>query len=177
MDLQICIEKRRSIRKFNNVKIDDSVICKLVDAAAQAPSWKNTQVTRYYAVKNPKVKEELLWALPDFNKPAAKSAPVIIISTVVKNRSAYDREGNFESPKGKGWQMYDCGCSNMIFTLKASELGLGTVIMGIYDEDIVASLLNIPDTEEVVAVIPLGYYDNEPVKPKRKDAEEILKFI
>jgi len=177
MEFQKCIEKRRSIRKFNNKEVAEETITELVQAAAYAPSWKNTQVTRYYAVKNPVVKEQVASAVPSFNKPAVESAPFIIVSCVVKGRSGYSREGGFESSKGEGWQMFDCGCSNMIFTLKAAELGLGTVIMGIYDEDKMTEFIKIPDTEEIVSIIALGYYDEEVLMPKRKDVDTILKFI
>ena len=54
--------------------------------------------------------------------------------------------------------MYDCGLSNMIFLLKAKELGLGTVILGIFDEAKVTEIVGIPDTEEIVSVIPIGYF-------------------
>lgn len=177
MDLQICINRRRSIRNFNNIEVSDRIITQLVEAAIYAPSWKNTQVTRYYAVKNKAIKNQILTAVPEFNRNAVETAPVLIVSTTVKNRSGYDSEGNVDTPKGKGWQMFDCGLSNMIFTLKAAELGLGTVIMGIYDEEKLTRLLNIPENEEVVSLISLGYYDEAAVMPKRKAASEILKFI
>ncbi len=115
--------------------------------------------------------------MPDFNKPSCKSAPVIIVSSVVKFRSGYTRDGGFDSAKGDGWQMYDCGLSNMIFLLKAKELGLGTVILGIFDEAKVTEIVGIPDTEEIVSVIPIGYYDEEVAMPKRKFADTISKVI
>ena len=177
MELQNCIETRRSIRAFNDTNVSDEIIATLVDAAKYAPSWKNTQVTRYYAVKSADVKSKILDAMPDFNQPAYKSAPVIIISSVVKERSGYNRQGEFDSPKGKGWQMYDCGCSNMLFTLKANELGLGTVIMGLYDEAAIANIIDLPETEEIVSIIALGYYDAAPEMPKRKGSDIILKTL
>ena len=177
MELQQCIETRRSVRKFNNQEVKDEVINELVEAAKFATSWKNTQVTRYYAIKSQEKKEKILEAMPDFNQEATKSASVIIVSTVVTLRSGYNRQGEFDSPKGKGWQMYDCGCSNMLFTLKAKELGLGTVIMGIYDEEKVAKTIDLPENEEVVSVIAMGYYEEEPQMPKRKGVDVLLHII
>jgi len=162
MEFQKCIETRRSIRNFNSKEVSNQVIEELVNAAAYAPSWKNSQVTRYYAVKNTATKEAIIEAMPDFNKPSCKSAPVIIVSSVVKFRSGYTRDG---------------GLSNMIFSLKARELGLGTVILGIFDESKVSEIVGIPDTEEIVSVMPLGYYDEEVAIPKRKFADMILKII
>lgn len=177
MELQNCIESRRSIRNFNSTPVSDETINELVNAAKFSPSWKNTQVTRYYAIKSNNIKEKLINALPDFNRPAASTSSVIIVSSVVKNRSGYNREGGFDSPKGKGWQMYDCGCSNMLFTLKANELGLGTVIMGLYDEEKISAIINLPETEEIISVIALGYYDELPSMPPRKDTDILLKIM
>ncbi|WP_346867395.1 MULTISPECIES: nitroreductase family protein [unclassified Clostridium] len=177
MEFQKCIETRRSIRNFNSKEVSNDIIEEIVNAAAYAPSWKNSQVTRYYAIKDAKVKDAIIEAMPDFNKPSCKSAPVIIVSSVVKFRSGYTRDGGFDSAKGDGWQMYDCGLSNMIFLLKAKELGLGTVILGIFDEAKVTEIVGIPDTEEIVSVIPIGYFDEEVAMPKRKFADTILKVI
>lgn len=177
MELQNCIETRRSIRAFNSKNVSEEVLTELVNTAKYAPSWKNTQVTRYYAVKTPAVKAKVIDSLNERNHPAATTAPVLIVATVVKNRSGYTKDGEFDSPKGKGWQMYDCGLSNMLFTLKANELGLGSVIMGLYNEEKLVSAINVPDTEEVVAVIALGYYDETPSMPPRKDASQLLKIL
>ena len=177
MEFQQCIESRRSIRAFNNKPVSDETITQIVDAAVFAPSWKNTQVTRYYAVKDEATRAKIVASMPEINKKAASSATVLVVSTVVKARSGYNRQGEFDTPKGKGWQMYDCGCSNMIFTLKANELGLGTVIMGVIDDDSLTEILQVPDTEEVVSVIAMGYYDEPATMPKRKGSDVILKII
>ena len=177
MELQNCIETRRSIRAFNDTPVSDEILSELVNAAKYAPSWKNTQVTRYYAVKSLDAKAKVIDALNERNHPAASSAPVLIVCTMVKNRSGYTKDGEFDSAKGKGWQMYDCGLSNMLFTLKANELGLGSVIMGLYDEEKLTKSINIPDTEEVASVIALGYYDAKPAMPPRKEVSELLKVL
>ena len=64
----------------------------------------------------------------------------------------------------------------MVMMLKAAELGLGTLVMGIRDADALRSALNIPETESVVAVISIGYPDIDPDRPKRKTVDEIAKF-
>ena len=177
MDFKEVVETRRSIRTFTGKEVSNETITELVECAKYAPSWKNTQVTRYYAIKSEEIKNKIVEALPDFNKNAGTTAPVIIVASVVKLRSGYNRQGEFDSPKGKGWQMYDCGCSNMLFTLKANELGLGTVIMGLYDEDAIAEAINLPETEEIISVIALGYYENKPEMPPRKGSEIILNIL
>jgi nitroreductase len=177
MDFMECVKTRRSIRKFKEEDVAFESIQKAVEAAVYAPSWKNTQITRYYAVSNKDMKDKIAGYLPSINQVAAQSAPVLMVVSVVKYRSGYNREGKCDTPKGTGWQMFDCGLSSMLFCLKANELGLGTVIMGYFDEDAIAKDLEIPDTEEVSAIIALGYPDEEPVMPKRKGTDIILKQI
>lgn len=177
MELKECVQQRRSIRKFKEEPVPSQTIEEMVKLATYAPSWKNSQAPRYYAVTDPKVIENVLEQVPDFNERIIRSAPVLIVSTVLRKRSGYNREGEFDTPKGKGWQMYDCGLSNMIFCLAATEQGLGTVIMGVYDEQGVTKALNLPEQEEIVALIALGYPDEQPVMPKRKELDVILKNI
>lgn len=174
MELEQSIVNRRSIRRFKNQSINLEDITSMVQAARMAPSWKNTQVTRYYAVINTELKEKIVQSMPEFNQPACQSAPLLMIACAKKCRSGYNRDGSFSTNKEKGWQMYDVGLSNMLLTLKAYELGLGSVIMGYYDEKIVSEVIDLPIDQEVIAVIAIGYPDENPQMPKRKEIEELL---
>lgn len=53
------ITGRRSVRQFKAEKVDRATVEKIVGAAAYAPSWKNTQVTRYYVCDDAKIKEHI----------------------------------------------------------------------------------------------------------------------
>lgn len=64
----------------------------------------------------------------------------------------------------------------MNLLLKAEELGLSTLVMGIRDARILRSVFDIPDEESVVSVIAVGYGDVKPEMPKRKAVDEIAKF-
>lgn len=62
--------------------------------------------------------------------------------------------------------------------IKAAELGLDTLVMGIRDGEALRELLNIPDSENVVSVIAVGYRGQEPPeRPKRKELDAVAKFI
>lgn len=177
MDIKDCIISRRSIRKFKPDAVSSEDIKSIIETATYAPSWKNSQVVRYYAVSAEDVKKEIIDLLPDLNKPAATLAPVIIVTTVIKNRSGYNRQGEAETKKGSGWQMYDCGMSNLLVCLAANDIGLGTVVMGYFDETAIGRLLEIPEAEEVSSVIAMGYPDETPMMPKRKGIDIVLKEI
>lgn len=72
--------------------------------------------------------------------------------------------------------MYDAGAAGEAFCLAAYEQGLGTVIMGLFDEEDAARLLEIPEERELVALIPIGYPAESPVAPRRKTVEELLSY-
>ena len=105
-----------------------------------------------------------------------KDAPVIIVSTVVKNRSGFERDGSYTTHLKDGFQYFDNGLQVENLCLKAYDLGLGTLIMGIYDNEAIRTFFAIPDNEEVVAVIGVGYADIAPEQPMRKGIEEIVHF-
>ena len=178
MTAKDCIKGRRSIRKFKKDPIDPAVLSDLVETASYAPSWKHTQIARYIAVsgalKN-QLAAECTAAYPH-NGEIITQAPVLIVVTYIKNRSGFERDGSYSTSKGGSWQMFDAGIASQTFALAAYEQGIGSVIMGIFDEEKVASLLNLPEDRAVAALIPIGYPDEAPVAPKRKPVEDLLSF-
>ena len=101
-----------------------------------------------------------------------ENAPMVIAVTMIKGRSGYERDGAFSTPKGDRWQMYDAGAAGEAFCLAAYEQGLGTVIMGLFDEAEASRLLELPEERELVALIPIGYPDEAPAAPRRISVEE-----
>ena len=175
MELTKCMEERRSIRRYKKQPVDRDLIKQLIEAAILAPSWKNSQVSRYYAVDGDQ-KDQFMACLPEFNQNNSKDASTIIVSTVVNGRSGFERDGSYTTHLKGGFQYFDNGLQVQNLCLKAYELGLGTLIMGIYDEQKIREFLSIPEDEVVVAVIAVGYPDIEPAMPKRKSVEDILIF-
>lgn len=177
MEFQNVIESRRSIRKYKDKKVEKEKIDAMLHAASFAPSWKNSQTAKYYVVSGEKALEEVRASLPDFNKRNTINAPVLVVTTIIKNISGFNNDGTPSNELGNGWGYYDCGMNNMLFILKAEELGLATLIMGLRDEEKIRSVLNIPEEENVVSVIAVGYADISPDMPKRKDIAETAKFF
>lgn len=177
MTAKECIIGRRSIRSFTEQPVSHELLEQIVETASYAPSWKNTQITRYIAVEG-KMKEKLaacttIWA---GNGNIMNNAPMVIAVTVITGRSGFERDGSFSTGKGDGWQMYDAGVASEAFCLAAYEQGLGTVIMGLYDEADATKLLELPDNQELVALIAIGYPAQAPEAPKRKPVTDLLSY-
>lgn len=174
-----CIKSRRSVRRFTEQPVTREELEAVVAAAAYAPSWKNTQIARYIAVTDPEKKQRLAdecmlgFAL---NQKTASHAPALVVVTMVTGRSGYERDGSFSTTQGTHWQSFDAGIATQTFCLAAHALGLGTVVMGIFDENKVAALLGIPAGQQAAAILAIGHPDETPAAPKRKDVEALLSF-
>lgn len=178
MTAKECILGRRSIRKFKPDPVSHELLAQIIETASYAPSWKHTQITRYIAVEG-ELKEKIAregTSLYPGNGKIISSAPVLIAVTVIKNRSGYERDGSFSTPRGDGWQMYDAGVASQTFCLAAYEQGLGTVILGLFDQAPVEAMLQLPEDRELVALIPVGYPDEAPAAPRRKPVEDLLSY-
>jgi len=172
-----CIKERRSIRKFSDKEVTADVISGVVATAAYAPSWKNSQTTRYIAVLDKEIKNRLAKECMmgfEYNIGTASGAPAMVVVTTINNRSGYERDGSATTSKGTHWQSFDAGIATQTFCLAAHEAGLGTVIMGIFDEKKVAEVVGLPEGQSVSALVAIGYAAEEPAAPRRKSAEELL---
>lgn len=178
MTVNECIRERRSIRKFKEDKIDHELLAGIIETASYAPSWKNTQITRYIAIEGAlkdKIAKEGTTPYPN-NGNIIENAPMLIAVTVIKNRCGYERDGSFTTPRKDTWQMYDAGIASQTFCLAAYDRGVGSVILGIFDREKIESILELPEDRELVALIPIGYPDETPAAPKRKTVEDLLSF-
>ena len=172
-----CIVGRRSIRKFKNDKINHSLLESIISTASFSPSWKNTQITRYIAIEDTSIIQKIADDFtPEFKANIVRQVSTLIAVTFIKGRCGFERDGSFSTKKGDRWQMFDVGAACQTFCLAAHEAGLGTVIMGIWDEDGITELLDIPETQELAALIAIGYPDISPEAPRRKSVEDLLTY-
>ena len=170
------VATRRSVRDYQaGTTITEAQVRNLVATAIEAPSWANSQTTRYYVAMDPQKVAAVKELVGAGNARNTANAPVMIVSTFVKGLSGFGR-GNAANEIGDGWGAYDNGVSNAYFILKAREQGFDTLIMGMRDSDGLRKLFNIPDNEEVMAVISLGYRASDPNRPARKALDDIVKF-
>ncbi|MCR4959296.1 MAG: nitroreductase family protein [Prevotella sp.] len=166
---------RRSIRSYDATKkISEAEVRQLMVAVQEAPSWANQQPTKYYVAISPE-KVAAVQNLVGGNKERIKDAPVLIVSTFERGKSGFFR-GNPANEVGDGWGAYDNGLSNCYLVLKARAMGFDTLIMGMREADKLREVFAIPDTEAVMAVIALGYRAAEPVQPRHRQLDDIVKF-
>ena len=175
MEFQKLIEERRTIRKYSRITKED--LLAVIRAAQEAPSWKNSQTGRYYCVMSEEMVEKVSReCLPEMNQAKAENAS-LIVTTFVHNHAGFQKDGTPDNELGNGWGCYDLGLQNENLVLKAKDMGLDTLIMGIRDSEKLREYLEIPASQEVVSVIAVGYGAIRPEMPARKNVEDIAKFF
>jgi len=177
------INTRRSIRHYKPEPVDEETLQKVLEAARWAPSWSNTQCWRFVIVRDSHIKTELAGYLLKRPKadtlvdnPALKAflqAPVIIVLCAEMGKAGIRSDGSSETDKGD-WFMFDTALAMQNLVLAAHALGLGTVIVGAFDAEKVAEILEVPAGFRVVAMTPLGFPEREGKTPPRKELSEIV---
>ena len=115
--------------------------------------------------------------LPGAGNAGKSEHAALIVTTFVHDRAGFQKDGTADNELGNGWGCYDLGLQNENLVLKAVDLGLSTLIMGLREADRLREILNIPESETIVAVIAVGKAAEEPIRPHRKPIEEIAKFF
>jgi len=181
MDALESIRGRRSVRKFSDRPVEPEKLQQVLEAARQAPSWANLQCWRFVVVTDPAVKErisELSYVEAFFapkgykSNPAQKAlatAPMVIVACGDPTLSG--------DLRGQPYYLTDVGIATENLMLAAHALGLGSVFVGVFDEESLGELLDIPPEIRIVGLFPLGY-PLEEVKagPPRKPLEEIVHY-
>lgn len=181
MKIEECIKSRRSVRKYSEEEISNEVLSEIVDLARFSPSWKNTQVVRYHVVKNPDIKEKIAQNCVlgfEFNAKTIVRCKALVIVSVVTKISGYEKDGSYSTSQEDRWEMFDAGIANQTFCLAAHSKGIGSVILGVFDENKIRQYISLPENERVTNLIALGY-PLEPAKsgPPRKEVSELLEII
>ena len=175
MEFTELIAERRSIRKYE-AAVPREEMEVILNAARQAPSWKNQQTSRCYVLETPERLEELrAEALPSFNQNSSANAS-LVVTTYVKGVVGF----NGETPVneiGNGWGAYDLGLHDAYLILAARNRGYDTLIMGIRDVGVIREKLGIPDNEEIMSVIAVGKRAENPSPRPRKDLAETVRFF
>ena len=177
MELIEGIKSRRSIRKFKDQAVTKEQIEEIVDIARFSPSWKNSQSVRYLFIEDRALKDKLAEEAVmgfEWNTGIMKAAPALVLVLTVDKRAGYERDGSASTSKGEHWQSFDAGIAAETFCLAAYAKGLGTVILGVYDEEKVKEIVGVPDGQKVSALIPIGVPDEDPEVPKRKETKDLL---
>ena len=181
-DIYEIIKTRRSIRSFNDKKVSDELLEKILQTAIWAPSGKNYQNWQFYVLKNKKLTKfkELYGKFWKYVKPTLENKLPPKILKLTEN--FFQTTGNapvviLVFSKKLAGEEYITSIGSVFLAVQnllllAHKEGLGTCVLGRVTEmaDEVSKLLDANHLEFLCG-IALGYYDKEPPAPPRKDGK------
>lgn len=170
------VSRRQSCRKYLNKAVEKEKIIQCIEAARLAPSACNSQPWHFLVVNNKEMSLKVSECIRDkiMNKFTEECSAFIVV--VEENGNITSRTG--ELVKNQDYRSVDIGISTEHICLQAEELGLGTCILGWFNEKALKKLLKLNKTKRIRLVISIGYPENTEVRKKiRKDISEIYTFI
>ncbi len=172
------IENRRSVRKYQDRKVEKEKLEQILESARLAPSGSNTQPWTFIVVESKDSKEKLTTA--DHNQQWMMSAPLFIVCVAdIRCRISDDirvtLNENSSEPELKQI-IRDTAIAIAHMLLEAEHLGLSTCWTGWYEQDDIRPILNIPEDKYVCGVITVGYGDESPGQRPRKPLEKIVRY-
>lgn len=146
MDFQDVIRERYSCKKFSDRKVEEEKLNAVLEAGRLAPTAKNLQEQHIYVVQS----EKMLAAI-DQATPCRYGAPTVLVV-------AFDRNNVYTYPGGKrnsGIEDATIVATHMI--LAATDNGLDSCWLNRLDPEELAAGLGLPENEEVLMAMDLGY--------------------
>lgn len=196
-----CIEQRHSVRSFTEQPLSETEIQELLEAARQAPSSLNSQPWRFAVITDKATREWIASSEVSRKQSWLASAPAIIVCCAdlegyVRDSQAaafffkenklveeeplagieayVAREGNNSMAARFGAGAMNVGIAVAFMMLRATEMGLGTCWVGMFDEEQLKNRLGLSPDTRVVCLFAVGHPNEDLVPPRnRKSLAEI----
>lgn len=179
MDTFDAIKARRSVRRFQDKPVEQEKLNALLEAVRMSPSWANLQCWKFLVVKDKSLREQIsemsyvesFFAPGGYKANPAKKglaeAPIVIVACADPSKSGVIWNQHY--------YMTDVGIAAQTLMLSACALGLGTVFVGVFDEQKLRGLLGVPSHIRIIGLFPLGYpLEEKKDGPRRKPLTEIV---
>ncbi|PLX07928.1 MAG: NAD(P)H nitroreductase [Marinilabiliales bacterium] len=178
MDFLKLVELRQSDRKFIDKDIEEEKLARCLETARLAPSASNSQPWTFIVINDKNLKDEVAYStygpLKSFNKFVPQSN--IIIAIVQEKKKILTEIGG--RIKDKDYALMDIGIAAEHICLAAAEEGIGSCMLGWFDEKKVKQLLKVPENKNIPLLIALGYTpdDYKHRKKTRKQTTKVIKY-
>lgn len=162
---------RQSVRSYSGKAVEEEKLMQCIETARLSPSANNSQPWRFVVVDEPELRDRIADAAAGMGmNKFVRQAPVIIAVVLEKQNMLSAVRSVIQD---KEYRLLDIGIAANQLCLQAAALGLGTCMVGWFDENKVKRLLGVDKKRRIPLLITLGYSDT-PVRQKvRKPFEEI----
>jgi len=175
MTVMKAIQERSSVRRIDSRDIPAESLQSILTAVQYSQSWANSQCWELVVIRSQAVKEAIQETIPPGNPSyqCVVTAPVVLAVCGCLQRAGY-----YGGPVTKfgDWFMFDLGIVTENICLTAHSLGLGAVVVGLFDHIRAGEVISVPDNHELVALIPIGYpaADYTPAPKIRREIKDFL---
>jgi nitroreductase len=170
------IISRQSDRKYSDKQIEKDKLDRILEAGRMSPSACNAQPWKFIVVNDPelvlKVADAASAKLIGMNGFVAQAPVIIVIVREKPNMSS--KVG--ATIKDKDYSLFDIGIATENICLQAKAEGIGSCIIGWFDEKTIRKLLGIPNSKRVELIITIGYSLSEQREKRRKPADETVSY-
>jgi nitroreductase len=161
------ISSRHSIRAFKDKKLSNEIIEKILNAATKASSAGNLQSYQIFIVTKKTDKQDIVSAAHD--QDFIENASVVFVFCA-------DPQNSSQMYGDRGSNLYciqDATIACAYAQLAAHALGLASVWVGSFDEKTVQNILRCKSNVRPIAMLVVGFADEEPEITPRKPLAEI----
>jgi nitroreductase len=170
------IRTRQSDRSYSDKPVENEIIDRILEAGRMAPSACNTQPWKFIVVNDPELKTRLSEAasarLLGMNS-FVNQAPLLLV-VIREKANMSSRIG--ATVKNKDYSLIDLGIASENICLQARAEGIGSCMIGWFDEKQVKNILGIPASKRVELIITLGYPAKELREKRRKPLKEVVSY-
>ncbi len=170
MEFKEVIKNRYSCKKYSGRQVEAEKLEAILNAGRLAPTAKNLQEQHVYVLQSTQMLEKI-----DAVTPCRYGAPTVLVV-------AFDKNNVFTYPGGKrNSGAEDAAIVATHMTLAAADEGVDSCWINFLDPDKTAEVLGLPENEEVLMLLDLGYAAEGtgplPNHESRKDLSETVTYI
>lgn len=166
--------KRQSDRKYEERAVENDKLEACLEAARLSPSACNSQPWTFVVVNEAEVLQQMRKATADMALNRFIHQVPVIVAVVLEKANFTSSIGSVI--KDKEYTLLDLGIAANNFCMQATELGLGTCMIGWFDEKKVKQILNVPTAKRVPLLIAVGYSAAATRKKIRKPIDKIRRY-
>ena len=171
MEFSEVIRKRHSIRVFKDQPVEEEKLQQILEIANLAPSSGNLQAYEIYVVTNAKKRDGLSCAA--LAQEYVAKAPVALVFCTHPELT----QGRYTERGTHLYTVQDATIACSFAMLAATNLGLGCVWVGTFDEKVVRVIIGAPDSQVPVVILPIGYPGEFPDQHPRRPLEELAHWV
>ncbi len=190
------MKSRRSTKIFKRKRVSRTLVLRALEAATWAPSAHNAQPWRFIIIEKPDVKRRLAeamgraWkkdlerdgvaeerrrAIVDESITLLSNAPVLVLACLtMEDMDRYPDEKRRKAEHIMGVQSIAAATQNLLLMAHFQGLGACWSSAPLFCQNEVNRVLGIPDKEEAMALIVIGYPEETPQPPEKMTLDQVV---